>query len=82
MLTMDHQQISFVCPINGNIDQDKVNFLCNRCGAEKTLKVGNSYICPECLEPDAKLECRLCGSKKVVMDIENKENILNSQNFS
>ncbi len=78
---MEKVEIKYICPNNGIIVQNNVNFLCNRCGVQKTIRVGNTYMCPECLEPEAKLECRLCGSKKVAMDIENKDKILSSIKF-
>lgn len=79
---MENSEIKFLCPNDGQIDQEKVSFLCNRCESRKTIRVGNTYMCPECLEPDASLECRICGSKKVSIEIEDKKNLLKTTEIS
>ena len=61
-------KLQFTCPNDGVVLQDLVSFLCNRCGS-KMKKIGDSYLCPECLKPNAKFECRLCNSKAVKMKV-------------
>jgi len=56
----------FLCPIDGVVPQAVISVICNRCDSRNVKKVGDMYVCPECMKSTAHpFECRLCGSKKV-----------------
>jgi|RifCSP16_1_1023843.scaffolds.fasta_scaffold463445_1 hypothetical protein len=59
--------VRFVCPIDGDISQDDVLFLCNNCRQEELIYKNDIYICPACLVPGENFECLICGSKEVKM---------------
>jgi predicted RNA-binding Zn-ribbon protein involved in translation (DUF1610 family) len=63
----------FKCPNCGEIPQEDVIFLCNRCEREDVIYTDGLYLCPSCLEPGDNFECMKCGSKKVEMSLEKPE---------
>jgi len=64
--------IKFKCPTCGEIIQDDVIFLCNKCSQADMLVKDGVYMCPSCLTPGENFECIKCGSKEVKMKIRNK----------
>ncbi|MCA9301786.1 hypothetical protein H6802_02665 [Candidatus Nomurabacteria bacterium] len=58
----------FTCPSCGDVSQDDVIFLCNRCERSELIYKDGLYICPACLKPGENFECMKCGSKDVVME--------------
>lgn len=69
---MDEQKkteskITFICPNDGEIDQDDVAFICNVCSADELKEVDGVYICTQCKTSAHPLECRICNSKDVKM---------------
>ena len=64
----DNVELKFVCKTDGEIPQDLVSLLCNKCG--KGLKlIGGRWMCKECFKSSAKLECRLCHKRDVKMTV-------------
>jgi predicted RNA-binding Zn-ribbon protein involved in translation (DUF1610 family) len=64
--------IKFKCPSCGEISQDEVIFLCNKCSQADMLVKGGVYMCPSCLTPGENFECIKCGSKEVKMKMKDK----------
>lgn len=75
MLTFVHMEqttnqtnkTKFVCPVDGEISNDDVAFLCNHCKQEEVILQDGLYLCPGCLMPGENFECMICGSKEVKM---------------
>jgi predicted RNA-binding Zn-ribbon protein involved in translation (DUF1610 family) len=65
--------LKFVCPVDGEIPQDDVIFLCNVCKQEDMVYKNGTYMCPGCFKPGDNFECYKCGSKKVEMKEEKKK---------
>lgn len=55
----------FLCPTDGLIHQDKVNFLCNTCGQSELVFKDGIYFCPKCFTEAQSYKCQICGSTKV-----------------
>ncbi len=61
--------VKFVCPNDGEISQDDVVFLCNKCERADLMYTGGVYMCPACLKPGENFQCMLCDSKEVKMEL-------------
>lgn len=61
--------IKFKCPNCGEISQDDVVFLCNKCEQADMVVKDSVYMCPSCLLPGENFECMVCGSKEVTMKV-------------
>jgi hypothetical protein len=73
-LQPNQDSLSFLCPKDGKISQGDVNFLCNKCSAEKVIYKDGVYVCPECLlNQPGNFQCRICGSESVEPLWTNKE---------
>lgn len=59
----------FTCPNDGEVSQNDVIFLCNKCKQEDMVHKNGIYICPSCFTPGENFECMLCGSKEVKMKL-------------
>ncbi len=57
----------FLCPTDGLIHQECVDFLCNKCGTKDIVYQNGMYLCPECLTKPDGFRCRLCGSREIVV---------------
>lgn len=55
----------FVCPQDGLIHQDCVDFLCNKCDSRELTFKDGVYLCPQCYTQVNPFRCRLCGSRKI-----------------
>ncbi len=62
---MEHTK--FICPNCGEIPQESVLFLCNRCKQEDLILKDDIYLCPSCLEPGENFQCLNCDSMEVKM---------------
>ena len=63
----DNPKAKFICPVDGEISQDDVVFLCNVCSHDQVKEVDGLFICKQCESEANPLECRICGSKEVKM---------------
>jgi hypothetical protein len=59
------KELDFKCPKCGDIHQDEVIFLCNKCDSKHMLKKDGIYICPQCLTNGENFMCMNCDSKEV-----------------
>lgn len=59
------KELDFDCPNCGEIHQDEIIFLCNKCDSKEMIKKDGNYICPQCLTHGENFECMRCNSKKV-----------------
>jgi predicted RNA-binding Zn-ribbon protein involved in translation (DUF1610 family) len=57
--------LHFKCPNCGDITQDEVVFLCNKCDSKEMIFKDGAYICPECLTKGQNFMCMNCDSKEV-----------------
>ena len=69
---MAKAKLKFTCVNDGIIGQEFVSLLCNRYGG-KMKQIDGYYICEDCLKPEAKFECRLCGEFNIKLEIVKKE---------
>ncbi len=61
------KELDFDCPNCGEVPQDEIIFLCNKCDSKEMIKKEGNYICPKCLTHGENFECMRCNSKKVVL---------------
>jgi hypothetical protein len=62
------KKLKFICPNHGPLDQEEVDFLCNRCPQKDLIHWRGAYFCPSCFVDQKAFLCRYCGSKEVVME--------------
>lgn len=69
--TSENQEVvnnlHFNCPNCGDISQDEVVFLCNKCDSKEMIYKEGVYICPECLTKGQHFMCMNCDSKEVTL---------------
>jgi len=73
MKEIKEENISFICPNDGDIPRDDVLFLCNTCQQEDLIFKDGIYMCPSCLKPGQNFECAICESKEVEMKIKEEK---------
>lgn len=59
------RELDFNCPNCGEIHQDDVVFLCNKCEAKDMIKKDGVFICPQCLTQGENFMCMSCDSTQV-----------------
>ena len=59
------KDLDFKCPNCGEVHQDDIIFLCNRCDSKEMIKKNGIFICPKCLDEGENFMCQKCDSKEV-----------------
>lgn len=60
------KHLKFQCPNCGNISQEDVIFICNRCDTKDMVYKDGFYLCPACLEKKTQnFMCDICSSQDV-----------------
>jgi len=55
----------FLCPNCGEVSQDDVAFLCNKCDSSEVKEVDGVFMCPQCFIETRPFQCKICESKEV-----------------
>lgn len=62
----NHPHSKFVCPADGDLDEQDVAFICNTCDTKEAVRIDGLYVCPQCSVSIHPFQCRVCDSKDVV----------------